>query len=72
VCQAGYNGSNCENDIDECALYQPCNKTGEESCKDGINNYTCICNPGFTGTVIKYIILHYTKILMVCMMYILY
>ena len=39
-------GTNCEVNIDECALY-PC--LNEATCVDGINNFTCNCRPGFTG-----------------------
>ena len=49
VCQPGFNGSNCENNIDECALYKACNETGTMSCEDAVNNYTCRCKAGFTG-----------------------
>lgn len=33
-------------DIDECAS-QPCKYQG--TCVDGVNGYTCICAPGYTG-----------------------
>lgn len=34
-------------DIDECALI-PCKNGG--SCTDGINEYSCACVPGYTGS----------------------
>ncbi|XP_078672396.1 uncharacterized protein LOC144911837 [Branchiostoma floridae x Branchiostoma belcheri] len=34
-------------DIDECAS-NPCRNGG--TCSDGVNSYTCVCRPGFTGT----------------------
>jgi hypothetical protein len=34
-------------DIDECAS-DPCGDHG--SCTDGVNGYTCGCDPGYTGT----------------------
>ncbi|XP_028394701.1 protein crumbs homolog 1-like [Dendronephthya gigantea] len=49
VCQPGYEGFNCEIEIDECQLYQPCFSNGTKSCSDNINNYTCNCLDGYTG-----------------------
>ena len=34
-------------DIDECAS-QPCQNNGQ--CVDGINRYSCTCEPGYTDT----------------------
>ena len=34
-------------DIDECAS-QPCQNNGK--CTDGINGYSCTCEPGYTDT----------------------
>ena len=34
-------------EIDECLSY-PCQHAG--TCTDGINNYTCSCDEGWTGT----------------------
>lgn len=45
-CPAGYVGTNCENEIDECES-SPC-VNGQ--CLDGINSYVCACTPGYTGT----------------------
>lgn len=36
-------------DIDECAL-QLCSATGTEQCRDGINDFVCVCSLGYTGT----------------------
>ena len=47
-CNAGYNGTYCNNDIDDCHG-QPC-YTG--TCTDGvggIDNYTCACLDGWSG-----------------------
>jgi hypothetical protein len=41
-----YSGTDCEHNIDECAE-SPC--LNEATCVDGINNYTCACQPGYTG-----------------------
>lgn len=38
-------GVNCEVDIDDCAS-NPCTFG---VCRDGINRYDCVCQPGFTG-----------------------
>ncbi|XP_066282461.1 uncharacterized protein [Branchiostoma lanceolatum] len=37
----------CNPEIDECAS-NPCLNNG--TCSDGVNSYTCVCRPGFTGT----------------------
>ena len=34
-------------DIDECAP-DPCHNGG--TCEDGVNEYTCQCSAGYTGT----------------------
>ena len=39
-------GDSCETDIDECAN-APCQHSGE--CTDGVNSYTCTCQPGYEG-----------------------
>ncbi|XP_071498142.1 fibropellin-3-like [Diadema antillarum] len=46
MCPAGYSGSNCETDIDEC-MSDPCMNGG--TCIDGINGFTCMCALDFTG-----------------------
>ena len=33
-------------DIDDCES-GPCQNVG--TCIDGVNSYTCTCNPGYTG-----------------------
>ncbi|XP_055875332.1 uncharacterized protein LOC106069146 isoform X3 [Biomphalaria glabrata] len=49
MCEPGYTGQNCTEDIDDCALNQHgCLYNG--SCINNINNYTCSCNSGFQGT----------------------
>ena len=39
-------GVNCEVNIDECES-NTCQNNA--TCVDGINNFTCSCQPGFTG-----------------------
>jgi serine/threonine protein kinase len=45
-CSAGFSGTNCQTDIDECAG-QVCSNLG--NCTDGLNEYTCECVAGFNG-----------------------
>lgn len=47
VCDAGFDGYDCENNIDDCAGIS-C--SGNGACIDGINTYTCDCEDGFKGT----------------------
>ena len=46
VCLNPISGTNCETNIDECAS-NPCQNNA--TCLDGINNFTCDCQLGFTG-----------------------
>jgi hypothetical protein len=45
ACTAGYEGSNCESEINECAS-NPC---GTGSCVDLVNGYVCVCSSEYTG-----------------------
>jgi len=48
ACTAGYDGPNCDNDIDDCATVV-CNNGGV--CIDGIESATCDCSgTGYSGT----------------------
>lgn len=42
---AGFSGSTCEIDINECAS-NPCHYG---VCKDGVASFTCACRPGYAG-----------------------
>jgi hypothetical protein len=44
ICSQGFEGLNCEEEIDECASF-PCQNGG--SCIDSLNLYTCDCPLGF-------------------------
>ena len=46
VCRAGYGGSTCAEDIDEC-LSTPCQNGG--ACTQDVDAYTCSCVAGFMG-----------------------
>uniref|UniRef100_A0A8C1V7F1 Slit homolog 1 protein n=1 Tax=Cyprinus carpio TaxID=7962 RepID=A0A8C1V7F1_CYPCA len=45
-CAAGFEGPTCDIDIDECKDNDCQNGA---TCIDGINNYTCLCAPFYTG-----------------------
>ncbi|XP_075684851.1 cubilin [Rhinoderma darwinii] len=45
-CHSGWTGTNCTENINECASI-PCQNGG--ICMDGINGYTCNCTNGWTG-----------------------
>ena len=47
TCEPGYEGKNCEIDINECLPAGLCNNG---ICKDEINSYKCDCSLGFNGT----------------------
>ncbi|XP_063971397.1 fibrillin-2-like isoform X3 [Lytechinus pictus] len=47
-CVAGFNGTMCENNIDDC-LPDPCVNGG--NCTDGVNYFTCTCPDGYNGTM---------------------
>ena len=49
-CADGFEGKNCQVDINECEI-QPC--ANNASCMDMINGFKCICEPGWTGTTCK-------------------
>eukprot|EP00794_Sanderia_malayensis_P015961 gene15961-17567_t len=44
VCPSGTNGTNCEQDVNECAI-NPCKNNA--TCHDLFNDYNCTCQPGF-------------------------
>ncbi|NXO01699.1 CRUM1 protein, partial [Rhinopomastus cyanomelas] len=46
VCQPGFTGADCRDNIDECAS-APCRNGA--ICRDGLGEYSCFCVPGFQG-----------------------
>lgn len=47
MCEPGYTGTTCEEDIDECAS-QPCQNGA--TCIDGVSEFSCTCPPGYSGS----------------------
>ncbi|XP_033127419.1 fibropellin-1-like [Anneissia japonica] len=45
-CNAGYSGTNCETNNDDCVT----NSCVNGNCIDGVNTYTCSCYSGYDGT----------------------
>ena len=45
TCSPGFDGFNCDVDIDECAT-APC---PHGTCTDWVNGYTCLCDAGWSG-----------------------
>ncbi len=46
VCNAGYTGTDCETNIDDCVNR---NCSGNGVCVDGVNSFSCECVSDFTG-----------------------
>ncbi|NXY42567.1 CUBN protein, partial [Ceuthmochares aereus] len=46
LCNAGWTGSNCTENIDEC-ISNPCQNGG--TCTDEVNGYSCECTSAWTG-----------------------
>lgn len=46
ICQPGFTGTHCKDNIDECAS-NPCQNGA--ICRDRVNEYSCFCVPGFQG-----------------------
>lgn len=46
ICADGFEGENCEINVDDC---EDNDCENNSTCVDGINNYTCLCPPEYTG-----------------------
>ena len=46
VCPPGFEGHRCEINPDDC---EDNDCENNSTCIDGVNNYTCICPPNYTG-----------------------
>ncbi len=51
VCPDGFEGDECEINIDDC---EDNDCENNSTCVDGINNYTCLCSPEYTGNTHKH------------------
>ena len=49
VCESGYGGNNCKQDLDVCGHQHPCQHEGM-CTNNGADAYTCSCMLGYTGT----------------------
>ena len=47
MCRETHAGEHCEVELDPC-LDKPCGKNGE-CMSDKVENYECLCHPGFKG-----------------------
>lgn len=46
ICADGFEGESCEINVDDC---EDNDCENNSTCVDGINNYTCLCPPEYTG-----------------------
>lgn len=43
----GYEGRQCQTQVDECAQWRPCQHGA--TCVDHLGNYTCLCSSDYAG-----------------------
>ena len=48
VCDSGYGGANCDQDLDVCGHQQPC-LHGATCSNEGPDQHSCSCVAGYTG-----------------------
>ncbi|XP_060950209.1 cubilin [Limanda limanda] len=48
ICNSGWQGANCDQNINECSS-NPCQNGG--TCTDGTNGFTCTCTAQWTGPI---------------------
>ena len=48
-CKAGWDGSSCDDDVDECASdnLNDCSDTDHTVCQNNDGGFTCVCQKGF-------------------------
>ena len=51
ICGPGWNGTNCEENIQECRS-DPCQNGA--TCIDELGSYQCLCAPGWTGSTCEF------------------
>ncbi|RMX60365.1 hypothetical protein pdam_00024098 [Pocillopora damicornis] len=49
LCASGFNGHDCEKDINECTNNTHNCSRNNANCTKIVGSYNCSCNPGFTG-----------------------
>lgn len=60
VCPEGFEGDACEINIDDC---EDNDCENNSTCVDGINNYTCMCSPEYTGNTHEWRIIDWEQML---------
>ena len=48
TCKSGWNGTNCDEDINECLDLTICDSVPNSSCQNNNGGYDCVCDSGYT------------------------